>query len=47
MLCAEFDDQPAAAFGQKRESFGVDALRARISDEQVVEALKADGLVLP
>ena len=45
-LAAELDQQPAAAFGQQREAFGVDAFRARVVDEEVVEAFEADGLVL-
>ena len=44
-FCAELDHQPSAAFGQERESFGVDAFLSRVADQQFVEALEADGLV--
>ena len=42
---AELDHQPSAAFGQKREAFGVDPFRARVADQKIVEAFEADGLV--
>ena len=42
---AELHHQPSAAFGQKREAFGVDPFRSRVADEKIVEAFEADGLV--
>src|ERR1035441_10694016 len=44
-LATELDHEPSAAFGEQGESFGVDALGARVVDEEVVETFEADGLV--
>jgi hypothetical protein len=45
-LAAELDHEPASAFGEQREAFGVDAFGAGVADEEIVEAFEADGLVL-
>ena len=42
---AEFGQQPAAAFGQQRQPFRIDASTPRVFDQQVVNALEADRLV--
>ncbi len=45
-LAAELDHQPSAAFGKQREAFRIDAFRALVVNEEIVEAFEADGLVL-
>src|SRR5271163_707222 len=42
---AELNHQPSGAFRQQREAFGVDALRAGVSDEKIVETFEANRLV--
>ena len=42
---AEFGQQPAAAFGQQRQPFRIDAAAPRVFHQQIVNALEADRLV--
>ncbi len=44
-LAAELDHEPASAFGEQGEAFGIDAFGARVIDEEIVEAFEADGMV--
>jgi hypothetical protein len=45
-LAAELDHEPASAFGEQGEPFGIDAFGAGVIDEEIVEAFEADGMVL-
>ncbi len=44
-LAAELDHEPASAFGEQGEAFGIAAFGAGVVDEEVVEAFEADGMV--
>ena len=44
-LAAELDHEPASAFGEQGEAFGIRGLGAGVIDEEVVEAFEADGMV--
>jgi len=44
-LSAELDHEPASAFGQQGEAFGIDTFRAGVVDEEIVEAFESDGVV--
>jgi len=43
---AEFDQQPASTLGQDRQPFRIDALAARVMNEQIVQTLQSDRAIL-